>query len=82
MKRIKVFLRAKDHVSFPDGSDGKESACNGKADSEVGKISWRREWQPTPVYGPEESHGQRSLVGCSPWGGKDSDMTKHLEPDI
>ena len=36
----------------------------------VGKISWRRKWQPTPVFPPEESHGQRSLVGYSPWGCK------------
>ena len=32
----------------------------------VGKIPWRRAWQPTPVFLPGESHGQRSLVGCSP----------------
>ena len=31
-------------------------------------ISWRRKWQPTPVFLPGESHGQRSLVGCCPWG--------------
>ena len=30
--------------------------------------SWRRQWQPTPVLLPGKSHGQRSLVGCSPWG--------------
>ena len=34
----------------------------------VRKIPWRREWQPTPVFLPGESHGQRSLVGYSPWG--------------
>ena len=34
---------------------------------QVGKIPWRREWQPTPVFLPEESHGQRSLMGYSPW---------------
>ena len=34
----------------------------------VRKIPWRREWQPTPVFLPGESHGQRSLVGDSPWG--------------
>ena len=33
----------------------------------VGKISWRRKWQPTPAFLPEKSHGQRSLGGCSPW---------------
>ena len=35
---------------------------------QVGKILWRRAWQPTPVFLPEESHGQRSLAGYSPWG--------------
>ena len=39
---------------------------------------WRREWQPTPVFLPGESHGQRSLVGYSPWGCKDSDTTEGL----
>ena len=36
----------------------------------VGKIPWRRKWQPTPVFLPGESHGQRSLAGYSPWGHK------------
>ena len=35
-------------------------------------------WSPTPVLSPGESHGQRSLVGCSPWGHKESDMTEQL----
>ena len=39
----------------------------------VGKIPWKRAWQPTPVSLPGESHGQRSLAGCSPWGQKESD---------
>jgi len=42
-----------------------ESACN------LGDLGWedpwRRAWQPTPVFWPGESHGQRSLAGCSPW---------------
>ena len=38
--------------------------------------TWRRAWQPTPVFLPGESHGQRSLAGCSPWGGKESDTTE------
>ena len=41
----------------------------------VGKIPWRRKWQPTPVLLPGESHGGRSLVGCSPWGRKESDVS-------
>ena len=44
----------------------------------VGKIPWRREWQPTPVFLPGESHGQRSLVGYNPWGCKELDMTEQL----
>ena len=43
----------------------------------VGKIPWRREWQPTPVFLPGEFHGQRSLVGYSPWGNKKLDTTEH-----
>ena len=38
----------------------------------------RRKWQPTPVFLPGESHGQRSLVGYSPWGRKESDPTERL----
>ena len=37
---------------------------------------WRRKWQPTPVRLPGKSHGQRSLVGCSPWGHYESDTTE------
>ena len=43
-----------------------------------GKIPWRRKRQPTPVFLPAESRGQRSLVGYSPWGCKESDMTERL----
>ena len=38
----------------------------------------RRQWHPTPVLLPGKSHGQRSLVGCSPWGHQDSDTTERL----
>ena len=44
----------------------------------VGKIPWRREWHPTPVFLPGESHGQRSLVGYSPWHHKEEDTTEQL----
>ena len=40
---------------------------------------WRRKWQPTPVFLPRESHGQRSLVGYSPWDLKELDTTKATE---
>ena len=45
-------------------------------DSWVGKIPWKRAWQPTPISLPGESHGQRRLVGCSPWGSRESDTTE------
>ena len=43
-----------------------------------GRFYWRRTWHPTPVVLPGESHGQKSLVGYSPWGCKESDTTKRL----
>ena len=39
------------------------------------KIPWRRAWQPTPVFLPGESHGQRSMAGYSPRGHSESDTT-------
>ena len=51
--------------------------CRG-AEFWVGKISWRREWQPTPVFWLGESHGQRSLVGYSLWGDNELFMTERL----
>ena len=41
-------------------------------------MHWRRKWQPTPVFLAGESQGWRSLVGCSPWGHKESDTTEWL----
>ena len=40
--------------------------------------TWRRQWHPTPVLLPGKSHGQRSLLDCSPWGREESDMTERL----
>ena len=59
--------------------NGKESACQGRRcgfDPWVGKIPWGRKWQPTPVFLPEKSHGQKSLEGYSLRGRK-SDYTTH-----
>ena len=44
----------------------------------VRKFPWRRAWQPSPVFLPGKSHGQRSLVGYSAWGCKESDTTEWL----
>ena len=46
-------------------------------DPGVGKIPWRRKWQPTLVFLPGKSHGQRSLVGYSAWGPKELDTTEY-----
>ena len=65
--------------NFPGGSDGKVSClqCGRPGfDPWVRKILWRRKWQPTPVLLPGKSHGQRSIVGYSPWGHKELDMTE------
>jgi len=64
------------------GTSGKESTCQCGRHKRygfhpwVGKIPWRREWLPTPVFLPGESYGQRRLVSHSPWGCKESDMTE------
>ena len=60
---------------FPGSSDGKASAYNA---GDLGLIPWRRKWQPTPVFMPGKAHGPRSLVGYSPWGRKELDMTERL----
>ena len=59
----------------PGGSEGKESACNAGDLGSIpgsGRFPLRRDWLPTPVFLPGEFHGQRSLVGYSPWGHKES----------
>ena len=61
------------------GSDGKESClqCGRPGfDPWVGKIPWRREQLPTPVFLPGEPHRQRSLAGYGPWDRKESDRTE------
>ena len=44
----------------------------------VGRIPWKRKWQPTPVFLPGKFHGERSLAGYSPWGHKESHPTERL----
>ena len=67
---------------LPGGASGKESACQYRRskrcrlDPWVRKIPWRRKCQPTPVFLPGESHGQRSLAGYSPWDHKELDATE------
>ena len=63
---------------LPRWFSGEESACQCRRhgfDPWVRKIPWRRTWQLTPVFLPGKSHGQRSLEGYSPWGGKELERT-------
>ena len=69
-------------LTLAGGASDKEPACQCRGCQRCGfspwvtKIPWRRAWQPTPVFLPGESHGQRSLEGYSPWDRRESDMTK------
>ena len=69
-------------LGFPGGAEVKNLPANsGDTGDEgpipgVGKISWRRAWQPTTVFLPGEFHGQSSLADYSPQGHKESDMTE------
>ena len=60
---------------FPGDLDATESAW---FDPWVGKSPWRREWLSTPLFLPGESHAQRSLVGYSPQGHEELDVTEKL----
>ena len=68
-------------MGFPGSSAVKASAFNAGDPGSIpglGRFPWRRKWQPIPVFLPGESHGQRSLVGYSPRGCKESDTTEQL----
>ena len=66
------------------GTHGKEPTCQCRRHKrrdmglipELGRFPWRRTWPPTPIFFPGESPGERSLVGNSPWGPKESDTTE------
>ena len=75
---LSCLLQARETFGFPGGSYGKVCPqCRRLGFNPwVGKIPWRRKWQPTPGFLPGESHGHRSLVGYSPWGHKELDMTE------
>ena len=71
-------------MGSPDGSEGKDSTCNGGDTGDAGSIPGsgrspgRGKLQPTSIFLPENSHIQRSLAGYSPKGGKELDMTERL----
>ena len=70
------------YEGFPGGASGKEPVCQCRRHNRLGfnpwvrKIPWRRAWQPTPLFLPGESHGERRLVGYIPEGHKESNTTK------
>ena len=71
-------------LGFPGGSVVKNLPANVEVMgrfSWIGKIPWRRKWQPTPVFLPGKFHGQRNLVCYSPWDHKESDMTECTHTD-
>ena len=64
-------------MGFPGGPMVKNPPANAGDTRDLAvKIPWSRKWQPTPVFLPGKSHGQRSLEGYSPQGHKESDMTE------
>ena len=71
------------YVGLTRALSGKESTCQCRRCKRHGfnpwveKIPRSRKWQPTSVFLPGEFHGQRSLEGYSPWGGKESDVIDH-----
>ena len=73
-----ILQMSKVRSGLPWWLSSKEFACQCRRpgfDSWVRKICWRRQWQPTPVFLPGNSHGQRSLVGYTPWDHRESDTT-------
>ena len=72
-------VRQRVRQAFPGGSEDQESACSAEdpgSNPGSGRFPCRREWLPTPVFLPGKTHEQRSLVGYSPWGHKESDRTE------
>ena len=83
--RLKRLSSSSSLWGFLGGASGKESTCQCKRwglDLWVGKISWSRNWQPTPVFLPGKTHGQRRLAGYSPWDRKESDTTEPLSTEL
>ena len=79
---LRKLVQGMENMHVPGGTSGKEPTCQCKRSKRLGfnrrvwKIPWRTAWQPSPVFLPGESHGQRSLTGHSPWGFKELDTTE------
>ena len=90
-RKRKSFVALKKMVWFSWGCSRKGFACQCRRckrhgfDPWVRKISWSRKWQPPPVFLPENFHGQKSLVGYSPWGHrrvKHNWVTEHIDVQL
>ena len=74
-------------TGFPGGTSGKEPICQCRRHKRcrfnpwVGKISWRKKWQPSPVFLPGKIHGHRSLADYNPWDQKELHTTKYTHAD-
>ena len=74
-------------MAIPRWQSGKESTCQCRRhkrygfNPRIGKIPWRRKWQPTPMFLPGKFHGQKSLAGYSPWGHEELDTTEQLSSE-
>ena len=72
-------------VGLPRWHSGKEPTCQCRRHKRqgfnpwVGKTPWSRKWHPTLVFLPGKFHGQRRLLGFSPWGCKELDTTEHTQ---
>ena len=75
--RFSPWPRSELHLSYLQPAHPSGHSWTPRLDPWVGKILWRRKWQLTPVSLPGEPHGPRSLVGCSPWGCKESYTHTH-----
>ena len=85
LSRLVITLQDKKNIlcrGFADGASGKEPGCQCRRqkrhmfDPWVRKIPWRRAWQPTLVFLPRESNGQRRLAGYGPYSRKELDTTE------
>ena len=75
MKQHSIYRR---QGGFPSASVVQNLPAHARDRGDDLKIPWRKKWLPTPVFLPGKSHGQRSLMGYSPWGHKGSDTTVQL----
>ena len=84
LEEKKKTIRPRSVLGFQGDTSGKEPACQCRWPKRSGfhpwvrKILWRRKWQPTPVFLPEKSHGQRNLAGYSPLSRKELNTTEWL----